>query len=920
MKKNLKGCVEQVYFEEPVCILDMNDYEMIESNGLSTDLGHKKSAHMTARWDFSVSTNARILLGDPDLSAYRCVTFSVFAINGEGGSFRIRFESDAQNGGDSGYVATLPICRNGWNDYRLELPFLQARLQAQGWDHIRAIELDAAAGGQANRPDTVLCLDNVYAWTEQAPKTYIRMPELKGAAMFSKSSAYAVIDRRRLPIAPDADPSARPFEDSGILWLPMAPIAAVIGHRAVVDNKANTLSFSYRRKQYDFVGGSDAYTVNGEAQRLPFKPVVRGGTLFFPSGYLAEFFHWRQIFTDPAGPVILSNRKNAFDSRRDGPILRCLNAELTFVDPTGEEILEDLHRKIPNPDKGRLLLLPEEWMAQRKLSKTDAVLGELLEKLKNTYGAKTALYAEAPVFASGKPEEDAWDQAASKASARLLSFAALYRMTGEKQYNERCAAECEAIADLTDWNAEASMASAAPLALAVTLAYDWCHSIWSEGRKARIERAVLRYFMRPGVEAYNGRARMWRSGSAASAEINCALTAAALAFANVYPETALKLLRHSLRNVLPCFDAYAPDGGYPEGVAAWERSTRALTLLIAMLRSAVGKDYGLATAPGFSATARFAVFTETDNGSWNFHGDAVRSVNTSVFGWFSREYQNSVYAWIRQRDVRTGKKALDVADLIWYAPISNETPPSLPLDAVYRRAGLAMFRTGWKQGGTFLALHGGSNHEAGIELNAGSFLLEMGGERFFADISGCEALPRLLRARAEGQNTLVVDPTDSHTPDQNPDAVAQITEARSTAAHAYAIVDMTSTNDLITRGKRGILLTNQRSVAVVQDELTVSQPTEAVWSAYTPAQVLSASARTVVLKLNGQMLVCKLSGAGNARFAWEAMENSPFVRITVRASVKDKLRMAVAFRLLREGDSKSEKLYELRPMSAWNLN
>ena len=34
MKKNLKSCVEQVYFEEPKCILDMNDYEMIQNAGL----------------------------------------------------------------------------------------------------------------------------------------------------------------------------------------------------------------------------------------------------------------------------------------------------------------------------------------------------------------------------------------------------------------------------------------------------------------------------------------------------------------------------------------------------------------------------------------------------------------------------------------------------------------------------------------------------------------------------------------------------------------------------------------------------------------------------------------------------------------------------------------------------------------------
>ena len=84
MKKNLKSCVEQVYFEEPICILNMNDYEMIESSGLTTDLGHKKSAHITARWAFSNVSRARILLGDPDLSHFiasqsNCTTGKLFS-------------------------------------------------------------------------------------------------------------------------------------------------------------------------------------------------------------------------------------------------------------------------------------------------------------------------------------------------------------------------------------------------------------------------------------------------------------------------------------------------------------------------------------------------------------------------------------------------------------------------------------------------------------------------------------------------------------------------------------------------------------------------------------------------------------------------------------------------------------------------
>jgi hypothetical protein len=175
----------------------------------------------------------------------------------------------------------------------------------------------------------------------------------------------------------------------------------------------------------------------------------------------------------------------------------------------------------------------------------------------------------------------------------------------------------------------------------------------------------------------------------------------------------------------------------------------------------------------------------------------------------------------------------------------------------------------------------------------------------------------MLRARAGGQNTIVIDPQDAPAPDQNPDAEGTLIEARSTSARAYAVMDIATTSDLILRGKRGILLTDNRRVAIVQDEMTLTSPASVVWSAYTTAKVCSASARTMILEQNGKRLLCKLMGAGSGRFAVAPVEGTSFSRITVQTDVKDKLRMAVAFRLMDEGIQKSDKLYELRPMSTW---
>lgn len=919
MKKNLKNYVEQSVGGEAACLLDMNDYGWIESCGLHPDLRHKKTAHISAGWQFGTTARARLPLALQDLTAYRFLTFSAFSVEGAGGTFALRFESDAEAGGEGGYACLLPITHNGWNDYRVELPFLQAQKNVEGWDHVSAVVLDCVVGGQSNRADTVLYLDSFYVWENEAPAIYEKMPELKGAAVFSRTGIYSIVDRKRVGNSLDGDPEAKPFEKNGALWLPLAPVAAILAHTTVADNRALTLSFTYRRKKYQFSAASDNYQIDGETRPLGFYPLTRAGMLFFPAEFVRDFFHWRQTFTDPQGLIILSNRKAIFDRVNEAPVLWRLNAELTLTQPTGNEVRDDLHRKIPNPDRGRLLLTHDEWMALRHAVKEDEGLKAQLRALRAEFGTQSAHYRSAPVadtLAETSSERLAQFRTAEK---RIEAFSALFRITGEKQYAERTAGEMESLAALPDWDAD-SMLNVSVAGLAMAIGYDWCHTAWTEARKAKLERAMLRNAMRPGVEAYLGKRRMWRTGSAVSAQINAGMTALALALADVYPETSLKLLNACLRNNEESFAAYSPDGGFAEGIEAWEKSARSLVLFLAMLKSACGKTYGFESLPGFAATPYYAIAAETKNGAWNYHNNAARPVDTATFPWFTAQYGDPVPAARRAAQINAGEKPLDVFDLIFHPQAANATAGILPLDAVYRKAGLAMLRSGWGDGAWFLGLHGGSNREVGGELDAGSFLLESQGERFFCETGGIGTLPVLLRRRAEGQNTIVIDPTDGNLPDQNPGACAAFTEVRSAPDRAYAVVDMTGTNDAILRGKRGAMLTENRSVAVIQDEITLAHPGVAVWTAYTSATVLSAGARTLVLEKNGKQLLCKLCGAGGARFEVRAVEDSNLTRVRVTVQVEEKLRIAVACKAFCEGENKNQSVYLTRPISTWALD
>lgn len=915
MKKNLRSMIEILPQDTPQCLVDMNQYDLIESTGMLPNLAHKKSAHMTAAWNPAKLSRTVIPMGGSDLSGYRYLTFSVFGSGCTGLSFRLMFDNSLDGDGKNGYAVQLFVTKDGWNDYRIELPFMHSVREAEGWDHIGSITLEYLTGLDGTRAGT-LYLDSFFIYADYVAPLYTKMPELKGAALFSKTGNFSIIDRKRIPNSLDGA-DAKPFEEDGVIWLPMAPVAAGIAFSAVADNRALTLNFTYRRKKYAFSAESDQMTVDGEPVSLGFCPKTRGGMLFFPADFVREFFRWRQIFTDPMGLVVLSNRRGIFQSARDESVIWQLIADMTFLRPTGERILADLHRRFPNPTRGRLLLSHDELMQLRRNVKEDANLKEYVTALKSRYGVGSAAFAasEIPALLPRTAQELAEELLDS--ADKILAFSTLYRVTGDKKYCERAARECEALAEFKDWSSQ-TMSVTGAVSLSVALCYDWCHHTWSEGRKAIVERALLRNGMRVGLECYDGKRRMWITGGTAAAVVNAGMLAMALVLADIYPETAHKLLDRILRNVEPCFASYAPDGGYCEGIAAWEKSFRSLSLIIAMLEKACGEDYGLLSGPGFAATAYFPICTETANGAWNYHNTEQAPIDTSMMFWLSSKINNPTPAWMRRQQLLSGQKQVHPFDIVFYTPVDDGLSQRLPTDAVYRKAGLAIMRSGWGREDIFVGLHGGNNAEVNGDLDAGSVVLDAGGVRFFAETGGIAGLPIMLRRRAAGQNTIVVNPTEEPAPDQNPLALAKLTEMKGSPEHIYAVVDMASTNDAILRGKRGVMLTDNRSTVVIQDELVLSEPSVVVWTVYTPASVtLLSGGKSARLDKDGNTLLCKIGGFGQARFECEAVEGCELTRLFIRMEVKQRLRLSVASTLVSEDEISTKKLYETAPISTW---
>ena len=143
MKKNLRSMIES-WQESPAQILvDMNQYDLIESTGMKPDLAHKKSAHMSAAWRLRDLNRVVIPMGGSDLSGVRYLTFSVCAVGAVGATFRLVFSNSQTGENIGGYETTVCIAKDGWNDYCLEIPFLHSTGKSTGWNDIGSIIFEA---------------------------------------------------------------------------------------------------------------------------------------------------------------------------------------------------------------------------------------------------------------------------------------------------------------------------------------------------------------------------------------------------------------------------------------------------------------------------------------------------------------------------------------------------------------------------------------------------------------------------------------------------------------------------------------------------------------------------------------------------------------------------------------------------------
>ncbi|MGE3908376.1 MAG: heparinase II/III family protein [Chloroflexota bacterium] len=462
---------------------------------------------------------------------------------------------------------------------------------------------------------------------------------------------------------------------------------------------------------------------------------------------------------------------------------------------------------------------------------------------------------------------------------RVTTLALLYRLDGDPRWAQRARAELLAAAGFSDWN-PAHFLDVAEMCHAFAIGYDWLYSFLTPDERTTIRQAIIEKGLRPTEQQYASRASWTRATHNWNLVCNGGAIIGALAIADEEPGLAGTLLAQALASLPTALATYAPDGAWPEGPAYWEYGTLYLVSALAALTSALGTDFGLSDAPGLAVTGRFRLHITGPTGLFfNFADAGPRAGDSPVLFWLARRYDDPVLV-AGAREAAIGRAS--ARDLLWYdAPASVPSLATLPLDARYQAAQLALFRSAWAdKDAIYVGFKGGDNATNHAHLDLGTFVLDALGQRWAQDLGPDDYdLPGYFgaerwtyeRLRTSGQNTLMLNNAN-----QDEKATAPLTAYHSGPDGGFAIAELTDAyaGDGATRVQRGISLRDSRSRVLIQDEIDASQAVDVTWTMHTQAAVELQDARAI-LSQGGATLEARILAPEGATFSLEDVEFPP---------------------------------------------
>ncbi|WP_035614178.1 heparinase II/III family protein [Haloferula sp. BvORR071] len=486
----------------------------------------------------------------------------------------------------------------------------------------------------------------------------------------------------------------------------------------------------------------------------------------------------------------------------------------------------------------------------------------------------------------------------SRRALEQVSYSAwAWRTTGEERFKERTIRELDAACALQDWN-PSHFLDVAEMATAVAIGYDWLYPALSPEQRQRYEDALLDKALRV-VGPRHAKTGWWRGATNNWTQVcACGMALAAEAVRERDPELCQGIIEHGRELIEKCSAFYAPDGCYPEGPAYWHYGTNFEVMLIAA-RQSLGQP--IEVTPLLRDSGNFLIQAHGPTGlSFNYADSGPGSEQLSpARSWIATQFKDAGQArYIREKfekELNGGKISgfrTFPLHLLWLPPAPQEGQGSkeAPLNASFGgEQAMAFMRNGWTPDSAWLAIKGGTGAASHGHLDAGSFVYEAGGQRWFHDLGSDDYnMPgyfgnkrwSYLRLNNFSHNTLVIDGKNQKTPEEGcpilvqPRPLEEAPGARAKAGQARinTSIDLSGAySGQAERVTRGIIFDpGDGSVAMTDMIRKASGPIR--WAAVTKAAP-KIEGKRVILEQGGKRLV--LTQLAPANVPWEEYSLKP---------------------------------------------
>lgn len=399
-------------------------------------------------------------------------------------------------------------------------------------------------------------------------------------------------------------------------------------------------------------------------------------------------------------------------------------------------------KKHLNKETPRLILNNKIEKNLRKKLKTDPVIQNVYEAIK--LNAESVF--KKPIINLDIPMEERSQNNQLDISRDMLyrmnMLCMVYRIDKDPRILDRINKELIAACNFPSWN-PVHFLDVSEMSLAIALAIDWVGGNLPSSTVNLAKQALIEKGIKPSWPE-NGENPHWVTSTGNWNQVcSGGMIAASIAIAEIEPELAAKTIKRAINGMTLALDSYGPDGVYPEGATYWRYGTSFSVATAAMFESAFGTDFGMYNYPAFKESALFKKLSLAPSGLYYNYGDCGERPDKNgdiTLAWFASKSGNKSFydtdKFMTPPEEMGELNKQTAMALVWMAQFEEKGEVAMPTEWMGHGKNPVVFFTGGHQDPNqyYFGGKGGKGAQGHGNLDAGSFVFELFGERWSVDL------------------------------------------------------------------------------------------------------------------------------------------------------------------------------------------